>query len=198
MAAEKKALTTITYKIPVDIRHELAGQTISGGEVGHYDIGRDGKVRGNYRGGGEKMVHFRKENIFVRIAGKPDIEAQVAVIEEEERKARKEFEVNVHGLEILIAASHDEERYREEFEAMMADENNDGARPPKGVLVSYKDVALEYPRAAVYHRAERYYNARNDVKSSAGRRAMAIIASGGAIEDAEKVLAFWSKDVFLD
>lgn len=97
----------------------------------------------------------------------------------------------VPGIDILRAAYNADEDYRQSFEKMMEDENNDGARPPSRPATNSADLAKKYPRAAAYLKAEAYSGAAHDCKASAGRKAMELLASGGSIEDAEKILANW-------
>jgi hypothetical protein len=91
----------------------------------------------------------------------------------------------VPGLEILRAAREDVSRYHRQCERMMEDEGNDGARPPRRPAADPKAVAAQYPIATAYLLAEAYRNASHDVKSGAGRRAMARIEAG---EDAAVVI----------
>lgn len=98
------------------------------------------------------------------------------------------------GLEVLRAVVNDEDRYARQFERMMDDENNDGARPPRGVQVSYRDAAARYPRAALYIRAEGYSCASHWAKAKAGAEAMAILAAGGPEEEAAARLENWLSD----
>lgn len=103
---------------------------------------------------------------------------------------KAELLANVPGLKDLQDAIDAEIHYAHEFEAMMDDEQNDGVRPPKLPVVKSSDIAALYPVAAAYIKAERYESASHYAKSSAGKKAKAIIAEGGdyktAIENMEK------------
>lgn len=105
----------------------------------------------------------------------------------------------LYGLDELRAAQdaayNEEHRYQDQFERMMDDENNDGARPPKALdesLRTHADkLAARYPRAAAYLRAEGYTYSNNHHKYGAGKKAMTLIASGGNLDEAETILKNW-------
>ena len=103
----------------------------------------------------------------------------------------QKLSTNVPGLEQLRAAYNDEERYHEQFNRMMEDEQNDGARPPKPVAAKSSDVAKEYPRAAMYLKAEAYSRAGHYAKASAGEKAMKLIQEGGDLAEAQTILDNW-------
>lgn len=88
------------------------------------------------------------------------------------------IEANVPGLAGLTAAINEEYRYDEAFERMMADENNDGARPPRKPAISSDDLKNQYPVAAAYIKAEDWKHAAHYAKSAAGQKAMDRIAAG--------------------
>jgi hypothetical protein len=129
-----------------------------------------------------------------------DAEGELIVgrIEQMRIDLRAELELNLPGLALLEAAADDEMRYAEQFDRMMDDEDNDGARPPKSVKVAYSDLAKQYPRAALYLKAESYELAANYAKANAGDRAAKLLASGGEMEDAREILRTWNKDAYLD
>jgi hypothetical protein len=144
---------------------------------------------------GEKMVDFgnvkingKMQNLKVRVAGKPGLEAEIKRVEDQlaaSAKAKTERINAIPGLRELKDARDDQDRYDSEFSRMMNDQNNDGARPPRGPKASVKELAAKYPRAAAYLRAESFSHASNDVKASAGIEAMRRIENG---EDHEVVL----------
>lgn len=114
--------------------------------------------------------------------------AEVAVIKERliaehdskvkaaaERKAKIDA---IDGLTEIYTAINDELRYRREFNAMMDDEDNDGACPPKRPAVNVADLEAKYPRAAAYVKAEDYSLSSNHAKSSAGQKALEKIING--------------------
>ena len=102
--------------------------------------------------------------------------ANISKIRYEAKQAK--IEANVPGLAALTAAINDEYRYHEEFERMMEDENNDGARPPRKPAISSDDLRPQYPVAAAYLKAESWKYADHYAKSAAGQKAMERIASG--------------------
>lgn len=93
--------------------------------------------------------------------------------------------MKIEGLEEIRKAIIAEENYADAFAAMMENADNDGVNPPKAPKVSSKNFKKKYPKAAAYLWAESWNYASNDVKSSAGSRAMERIEAG---EDYEKVL----------
>jgi len=108
-------------------------------------------------------------------------------------------EKHVPGLEELQkaqeAARTEAMRYSSQMMAMMEDEYNDGARPPKPLDESLQtkadEMAKQYPRAAVYLTAKGYQISNNINKYSAGKKAQKIITTGGKIEEAEDALKNW-------
>lgn len=121
------------------------------------------------------------------------------MVEKERDRIKKEFDINVPGLEDLKKAKknyyNEMERHRYEFDKMMYDGNNDGVNPPKSIDRSleskYKELARKYPRAYVYLKADGYTLSNNVDKYSAGEKAMELIKSGGSISDAEDILKNW-------
>ena len=126
------------------------------------------------------------------------IDAQYAAYKQSKEDA---LEANVPGiheaLTLSAAASNESARYRRDFNRMMDDESNDGARPPKpeNHTASEKLSVLlaNNPRAALYLKAKSQDEstswADNTGKGAAGRKAMEILATGGSIEDATAALA---------
>lgn len=141
--------------------------------------------------------------MLVRIDNKPDLVKMVADwrAEWDAYNAYKvaELAANVPGLNELRkardAAYNDEHRYSHQMDRMMDDEQNDGVNPPTPINQSLRaianDLAKQYPRAAMYLRAEGYTLASNYRKYGAGKDAMEIIATGGSIEDAQATLDNW-------
>lgn len=78
----------------------------------------------------------------------------------------------IEGLKEIKTAIYDRQRYRREFNAMMDDEFNDGARAPKLPTADIDALMAKYPRAAAYIKAENYSYAEHDVKSAAGKKAL--------------------------
>lgn len=105
---------------------------------------------------------------------------RVAVHLEGERWAAQEAAIAkaIPGLAELRAAVEDEERYHDEFERMMEDEGNDGARPPKPIKIESATVRAQYPIAAAYIKAEAWEQASHYAKSAAGKRAKQRLEAG--------------------
>lgn len=111
----------------------------------------------------------------------------------------EKLETNVPGLDELRkaqdAAYNEDRQYSHQMDRMMDDEQNDGVNPPAPINQSLREIAnnlaKQYPRAAVYLRAEGYTGASNFKKYGAGKDAMEIIATGGSIEDAKAILDNW-------
>lgn len=126
---------------------------------------------------------------------KPAFDAALDEYRSNHIKARESrenaLELAVPGLAKLRAARANEARYREEFDQMMEDEGNDGVNPPVKPAVSSSDIAAQYPRAALYLKAESYSYATNDRKASAGAKAVRLLTEGGSEDDAKEILDNW-------
>lgn len=138
---------------------------------------------------------IKKDGVMDELkARKAEIMAYLLEEETKAKRAREEREAKlkaIEGLEELKHALYDEQRYRHEFNAMMDDESNDGAFPPKPVKVKYKDIAPKYPRAVAYLKAENYSFSENMGKRMAGKKALERILNG---EDHELALADMEKE----
>jgi len=187
-----KATHNITWTAPADSPVPgIGGQTFTGGIVTVFN--------------GELMVDFgyqriggKPQRLRARVKGKPDLaaaieQAKAADTATEEEEAAT-LDANVPGLEALRAARMGEEEYQGAFQRMMESEGNDGANPPRKPATSVKALAAQYPRAALYVRAEGYERASHWAKSKAGTEAMAIIAAGGDLADAASKLDNWLSD----
>ena len=84
----------------------------------------------------------------------------------------------IDGLAELKAAISDHEREYLEFNRMMEDGDNDGARPPRAAKGDVKALRARYPRAAAYLMAESWSYASHYAKSAAGNKAMQRILNG--------------------
>jgi hypothetical protein len=84
----------------------------------------------------------------------------------------------IEGLAELRSAINNHERYANQFQRMMEDENNDGVRPPKPATENLTELNARYPRAAAYLLAEDYSLASHYAKSGAGNAAMTAILDG--------------------
>lgn len=108
--------------------------------------------------------------------------------------AEEQRENAIEGLAELRSAWADEQRYRNQFNRMMDDGDNDGVNPPRRPKANVDEIARKYPRAALYLRAESYESARHWAKAKAGEEAKEIILSGGDIAAATAKLENWLTD----
>lgn len=97
----------------------------------------------------------------------------------------------VPGIEELKTAYSAAYQYRVAFEAAMENEDNDGVNMPVAPQVDIAELEKAYPRAALYLKAEEYSLAENFDKSIAGKKAKEILADGGELETAQKLLDNW-------
>lgn len=125
-----------------------------------------------------------------------EIKAHLIAEQEAQRAAAAAREAKIaaiEGLKEIKTAIYDRQRYRREFNAMMDDEFNDGARAPKLPTADVDALLAKYPRAAAYIKAESYSYAAHDVKSMSGAKAIEKIINGedyaAALADME---AEWS------
>jgi len=151
--------------------------------------------------GGTIKHNGQTVRLVVAYDDKPELAQQVAEWQaawaEYQTGIAAEFDRNVLGLAELEAAkdaAHNERvRYNLAMQAMM--DSEDGIAPKaldETIIANAKTLAAQYPRAAMYLRAKAYTHASNDRKYSAGKQAMALIASGGDLSDAQDILDNWS------
>lgn len=134
------------------------------------------------------------ERLLPRLA--TDYKAEVETIRKElmaEAEARKraydeeQAKIDaIDGLHEIISAIIDWNRYNREFNAMMDDEFNDGARPPKRPTADIQALKAQYPRADAYLTAQSWANSENYAKAKAGAKALECIIDG---DDYAKALA---------
>ena len=105
-----------------------------------------------------------------------------------ERKAKIDA---IEGLNEIQTAIVDWERYDNEFQKMMDDEHNDGARPPKRPTSNVGELLEKYPRAAAYLTAKEFSHADHYVKVCAGETALEKIING---EDYVAAIAAMKKE----
>jgi hypothetical protein len=128
---------------------------------------------------GKDPAHYRlASGILIRLTAVSFVESVIAELRAEHENKKASVQANVPGLDQLRKAADDEERYADERNRMMDDEHNDGVRPPRPVAVRYGDLAIQYPIAAAYLKAEDWEYAENYAKAQAGGRAKARIAAG--------------------
>lgn len=135
----------------------------------------------------------------------------VEIITDDEHEARQRsarlaaeraLELQVPGLSELRAleraAARESDRFHREFGQMMDDEQNDGVNPPRpedrSIGQRLTEMKKSNSRAALYLRAERQAQGSTEYSATsgamaAGRKAMEILTTGGAIEEAERALA---------
>ncbi len=159
----------------------------------------DGEAPGFLALGHDKVVAASKAKRFSEIpadcfcrlgtnaGGLEVVTSEQADARAEARRAErhKKLLVLVPGLDEVRAARADEQRYHDQFQRMMDDENNDGVNPPRPVRESAESVAQRYPIAARYMLAESYSYANHYAKAGAGTRAVKRIEAG---EDSEIVI----------
>ena len=111
--------------------------------------------------------------------------------EAESKAAAKKLRANVPGIEELQAIADAEDRYMMASSEALEDENNDGVFFARKPAKSYSEAASENPRAALYLKAKSYSNANHVDKRIAGSKAMGVLANGGEMEAAQKLLDNW-------
>ncbi len=118
------------------------------------------------------------EQLLADICGKAD-----AVREEKERILVE----LIPGLRELEKAYAAREKYHEEFEKMMEDEDNDGVNPPRTEVLDIQVLERRFPRAAVYLRCEqRSMSSWKSPQSAIYQKAVTKIEAGGDPAEAEK------------
>jgi hypothetical protein len=145
--------------------------------------------------GGTVKHSGKNVRLMVRYDNKPELAAKIAAWLEDwkhyEASKAAEFARNVPGLAELEAAkdaaSNEEYRYELELNRAM---DSEGGFSPRSLDTSLRDRANklvdQYPRAAMYLRAKA-----NHHKSTAGNKAMDLIATGGSLDDAAEILTNW-------
>lgn len=101
--------------------------------------------------------------------------------------------------ELASLASNESHRHQRDFQRMMDDEDNDGARPPRPENRSFAeelaDLRRDHPRTALYLRAEKQAQGTSSFSATSGamkggQDALALLIAGGSTEAAEAALAF--------
>jgi hypothetical protein len=111
---------------------------------------------------------------------------------EEKAAMESKLTANVPGLDILRAATDAHGDYSDGFARMMESEANDGVSPPKLPTSDLAAIRAQYPRAALWLRADCQANgASDDRKAAAGERARDMIESGVDLDAALRVLENW-------
>ena len=140
----------------------------------HYAVKKDNAM-GEIKAMKSEIMAYLRAKAAETAAKKEMREAKIAAID---------------GLDEIKNAIYDMQAYHKAFNRMMDDEYNDGVNPPQKPQADIKFLEARYPRAAAYIQAENMSYAANDVKASAGKRAMECIINGGdytaALADANK------------
>lgn len=139
-------------------------------------------------------ITLNGEAALVGITDKDGKKIILAGIEAEEVRLEKLFP----GLRLLRAAHQGEAAYLAAFDRMMANEQNDGVNPPARPAVNTDDLSAQYPRAALYIKAESFTGAANDRKAAAGEKAKALLEVGGSEEEVNSILNNWLGDTYID
>jgi hypothetical protein len=172
----------ITIETPSDIKAIQGQRCLNGGTV--------------HRGG-------KTHPLYILIDNKPALAAKInqwiAEWNAYDTAKAAEFDRNVPGYDelkdALAVAEKEEYRYHKQFNAMMENEYNDGAFPPTKLNTSLREKASaltsQYPRAAIYIKAENFTYSNNNYKFSAGRAAKELIAEGGSLTEAKEILNNW-------
>ena len=103
------------------------------------------------------------------------------------------METILPGLRAMEAAREEHALYSRKFTRMMSDEQNDGVNPPARPKTDLAALATQYPRAALYLRADSQISGTSwsdpSGKASAGEKCKSILLAGGSLEDAKAALA---------
>lgn len=186
----------ITIKTPsgTDVIVNLATNTVSVDKVNMKNEPIAKVSRGNFKDFGlmDYIDTVKDEKILISAEGGKKL--QSATMEYK----RQQLEIAVPGVEVLRDAIYQQNNYFSDFNRMMDDEQNDGVNPPIKPTLSLEELNLKYPRAALYLTAEAYECAGHFAKTSAGTRAKKLLADGGSIEDAKKILDTWSDGLYFD
>jgi hypothetical protein len=150
--------------------------------------------------GGTVERDGERVRLMVRYDNKPDLAEKVAlwICEWDTYQQSKDANLAryVPGLCETEAAStaayNEKSRYDAEFEHMM---ETGHSRVPRPVDENFRTISSElnnqYPRAALYLRAEGFTYSDNLHKYSAGKKAMALLTEGGDIDTVESILKNW-------
>lgn len=141
---------------------------------------------------GEVFVVLDKESsLALQAHAKARWDQQTADILARQAEEAKALALAVPGIDELRRALDGHAHYHADFERAMEDEMRDGINMPRRPASDIAALQAQYPRAALYLKAEDYSLASHYAKASAGDKAMAILRNGGTIEDAQAVLDNW-------
>jgi len=184
-------MQAITYTFPLDFSvAELRGKTLVGGKFCRVD--GDWRREPDAVDFGRQQIGGKSTVLIAKIAGQPELEAALAAYKEKEEavkarlaaigwttyQAAQSKAINARGA--YDCAS--ERGYPVKEAAAMRDAEE-----------ALNTVAQQYPLAAAYAKAESYSMAHNDLKSSAGTRAMRAIENGAdPLQAVEEMDAEWT------
>jgi hypothetical protein len=138
--------------------------------------------------------------LTLRVSDKPGLkvlrDAAVTAVAAIATEKQARLLAAVPGLDELRAAIHaacdDEDRHDRQFNAMMEDGGGRAPQPINPALAERANaLRSQYPRAALYLKADGYAGASNHHKAGAGTRAMELLAAGGSEAEAAKILENW-------
>jgi hypothetical protein len=188
---QKRATQAITYTFPLDFSvTELRGKTFTGGNLCRVD--GDWRREPDAVDFGRQQIGGKTVALKAKIAGKPELEAMLAAdkSEKEAIKAR----LAAIGWPTYQAAQSKAINARGDYD--YASERGYPVKEAAAMRVADEAldaVAHEYPLAAVYAKAESYSMAHNDLKASAGTRAMRAIENGAdPLQAAAEMDAEWT------
>lgn len=184
----------VTVKSPkgTEIQIDLASKTVT--------IEKIGMISQPYQHIG--VIRYEGDNCAYLASGDKKIIVGTAdtkkVIDAERAYREAKLEAAVPGITLLRAAMRGEAAYFEAMQAMMEDEMNDGVKAPTHQKLDIEAIRSQYPRAALYAKADGYHDASHYAKSSAGKKAKELLENGGSLSDAEEILNSWHKDSYID
>lgn len=145
-------------------------------------------------------THHEGENVqYIQTDGKQiiiDADCFRDLTEARADYQRSKLEEAVPGITLLQAAMRGEAGYFAALNEMMDDEM--GVSLPNAPALNVEELKAEYPRAALYAKADAYSEAAHYAKSAAGNKAKKLLEEGGSKEEAKAILASWNKDVYID
>lgn len=180
---------TITYTFPADCPiKELAGKTLTGGNMIKHK--------------GEYVVDFGEQagrRVMVVVDGKPELEALLAA--RNDQQAQRKASLTALGWDIYQPLQRAYSNACGAHGSAMTRYNSavEGSYPaPEVRILAAAENAIiaarvEFPGAAAYDFAQRFCQASNDAKASAGHRTVKAIEAGADPLDAIKAMkSEWS------
>jgi hypothetical protein len=150
----------------------------------------------------EALAHLGDNEGNVRVLDASEWDKEQAIATAKRRATRDaELEAAIPGVTEMLKLSeqayNEAHRSQRDFNRMMEDEYNDGARMPQRENRSFAErlstLRASNPRADLYLKAKVQADgcswADNTGSGAAGKKAMDILLSGGTVEDAKTALA---------